>query len=982
VLFLGLLLAWGITLLIKTREGDLVIDCDVPEPAVYVNDKEVTITWDQGGKKATIRVKPNDKVEVKKDGLVVKGEDVTVEEDGRRVLRARFNRNQTADRSNDNKSDPKESGPGAPAKSTETAKPSGATTPGTPVVIDLGNNIKMEFVRIPAGEFDMGSRDGDNGAYDDEKPQHRVRIVNDFYLGKYPVTQEQYRALTNQNPSYISSNGAGSDRVMGMQTDQFPIEQISHGKAMEYCELLTERHGQAGWRFKLPTEAQWEYACRTESGGHAPETAYYFGNDSNLLREYAWYKQNAGSSTHQVGTRKPNAWGLYDMHGNVWQWCRDGWHDSYNGAPRDGSAWLAGDDQSARVLRGGSWRCDARDCRSAARFREDAGRRNNDFGFRVALVSSPQSPEASPPKPGPAEESPKTAVKAKQGAAAQSQLKPEQDKPVVVDLGKGIKMEFVRIPAGEFDMGSLDNDPAASTAEKPHHLVQIAHDFHMGKYAVTQAQYRALTNQNPSHFSSTGDGKAWVRGMNTDQFPVERVSHEEAEKYCRLLTQKYGQGGRRFELPTEAQWEYACRAVGAPGAAKAAYSFGDNNNELDEYAWYFNNSFERTHKVGTRKPNAWGLYDMHGNVWHWCQDGWHNSYNGAPSDGSAWLAGSDLSNPVLRGGSWNNNARGCCSAHRAWNGAGNRSNDIGFRVVLVPLSQSAEASPPKPGPAEGSQKTAGEANEGAAAQSEPKSEQPVVVDLGNSIKMEFVRIPAGEFDMGSLDDDPAASAEEKPHHLVRIAQDFHIGKYPVTQAQYRALTNQNPSHFSSTGDGKAKVQGMDTDQFPVERVSHEEAEKYCRLLTQKYGQGARRFELPTEAQWEYACRTVVGVPGAAKTAYSFGDNIDELDEYAWYVKNPGGRTHQVGTRKPNSWGLYDMQGNVWQWCQDVGHNSYNGAPSDGSAWLAGGEKILRVLRGGGCWDSVAWCCRSASRRFGPAVNRTLYTGFRVVLVSP
>jgi formylglycine-generating enzyme required for sulfatase activity len=255
------------------------------------------------------------------------------------------------------------------------------------------------------------------------------------------------------------------------------------------------------------------------------------------------------------------------------------------------------------------------------------------------------------------------------------------------------------------------------------------------------------------------------------------------------------------------------------------------------------------------------------------------------------------------------------------------------------------------------------------------------VDLGNGIKMEFVCIPAGEFDMGSLDGDAAAVATEKPHHLVRIAHDFHIGKYPVTQAQYRALTNQNPSHFSSTGGSKADVQGMNTDQFPVERVSHEEAEKYCRLLTQKHGQDGRRFELPTEALWEYACRTVAGAPGTAKPAYSFGDNANELDVYAWYDKNSGGRTHQVGTRKPNAWGLCDMHGNVWQWCQDVWHENYNGATADGSAWLSGGDQALRVLRGGS-WDVSALYCRSADRSRYGAGKRSSDWGFRVVLVSP
>jgi len=131
---------------------------------------------------------------------------------------------------------------------------------------------------------------------------------------------------------------------------------------------------------KLPTEAQWEYACRAGSTGK-----YCFGDDVNQLKKYAWYNENAGSKTHPVGEKLANSWGLHDMHGNVWEWCEDVWHENYNGAPVDGSAWLTGGDKDRRALRGGSWNVIGSNCRSAIRFRFNAVNSDNDSGFRVVV---------------------------------------------------------------------------------------------------------------------------------------------------------------------------------------------------------------------------------------------------------------------------------------------------------------------------------------------------------------------------------------------------------------------------------------------------------------------------------------------------------------------------------------------------------------------------------------------------------------------
>ena len=211
----------------------------------------------------------------------------------------------------------------------------------------------------------MGSPDSDRDARDFEKPQHQVKI-NSFAIGKYPVTQAQYQAVMGTNPSHFSNN------------PQNPVERISSDDAQAFCQKLSQITGKT---YRLPTEAEWEYACR---GGTT--TRFYFGDDANQLEDYAWYEGNSQNTTHPVGQKKPNAWGLHDMIGNVWEWCEDNLHDNYIGAPTDGSAWIKnGNDY--QILRGGSRNCQPDFCRSAIRCNDfRRAYRSDAFGFRVVCV--------------------------------------------------------------------------------------------------------------------------------------------------------------------------------------------------------------------------------------------------------------------------------------------------------------------------------------------------------------------------------------------------------------------------------------------------------------------------------------------------------------------------------------------------------------------------------------------------------------------
>ncbi|MFM6376501.1 MAG: SUMF1/EgtB/PvdO family nonheme iron enzyme [Microcystis panniformis] len=241
----------------------------------------------------------------------------------------------------------------------------------TPFTEKISNGVTLEMVSLPAGEFLMGSPDSDSDA-DVEKPQHPVK-VNSFAIGKYPVTQAQYEAVMGTNPSHFKNNSWFKNNL------QNPVEQVSWDGAQAFCQKLSQITGKT---YRLPTEAEWEYACRAGT-----TTRYYFGDDANQLGDYAWYDGNSQRTTHPVGQKKPNAWGLYDMSGNVWEWCEDDWHDNYIGAPKDGSAWfIKNDNRSHRKCpRGGSWFNNPGNCRSA--FRSSNHRRDNDYndlnGFRV-----------------------------------------------------------------------------------------------------------------------------------------------------------------------------------------------------------------------------------------------------------------------------------------------------------------------------------------------------------------------------------------------------------------------------------------------------------------------------------------------------------------------------------------------------------------------------------------------------------------------
>jgi formylglycine-generating enzyme required for sulfatase activity len=258
---------------------------------------------------------------------------------------------------------PKKSAP--PARTNRTSRPLPRTRT---------NQAGIEFVLIPPGRFMMGSAKGNA----EEKPVHQVTINQAFYMGKYEVTQAQWQTLMGTTLHQQRDKVAQPYIIVG-EGDDYPMYFVSWEEATTFVQRLNATDD--GYVYRLPTEAEWEYACRAGTKGD------YYADDSN---EIGWSVENSGNQTHAVGRKQPNSFGLYDMSGNVSEWCQDVYHDNYYGAPADGSAWVSGGESQKRVIRGGGWFDRAVYLRSAARFKDSSDYREYGIGFRVVAVARNQ----------------------------------------------------------------------------------------------------------------------------------------------------------------------------------------------------------------------------------------------------------------------------------------------------------------------------------------------------------------------------------------------------------------------------------------------------------------------------------------------------------------------------------------------------------------------------------------------------------------
>ena len=574
---------------------------------------------------------------------------------------------------------------------------------------DLYKTTRLLLRLIPKGTFMMGSPENELGRSHSET-QHQVTLTHDFYIGVFEVTQKQWERVMGGWPSYFNNPACRDSR---------PVEQVTYNDirgsvdgadwpasdSVDAASFMGRLRARTGKAFDLPTEAQWEYACRAgtttalNSGRNLTQT-----DDCPNVSAVGRNKYNGGFSDDQsgdtrvgsakVGCYLPNAWGLYDMHGNLWEWCLD-WAGDYPGMVSDPKGLASG---TKRINRGGTLNGGAYYGRSAQRSSYGASNRFKSIGFRAGcgLGVATSAKDAIRPEARPQGDPLASGSKAKerQEACAKSLRVP-------VEVVNSIGMRFVLIPPGEFDMGTSASDIereleagaksnlpvekfyfARVPAESPLHRVKISKPYYLSVCEVTQGEYEQIMQSNPSRFSSrvrSSEGKK-VQGKDTRRFPVESVSWDEAVEFTRRLSALPAETQARpsYRLPTEAEWEYACRAD-----TTTRWFSGDDPASLLPYAWFKANADGMPHSVGTKLPNAWGLYDLHCNVYEWCSDRHTTNYYGqsslvdpqGPSDGPY---------RVVRGGEWQRHPLGCRSAYRGIAGAPPwpvRANIIGFRIA-------------------------------------------------------------------------------------------------------------------------------------------------------------------------------------------------------------------------------------------------------------------------------------------------------------
>ena len=632
------------------------------------------------------------------------------------------------------------------------------------------------------------------------------------------------------------------------------MESVTFAQVQKFIDALNDKHKEADWIYALPTEAEWEYACR--GGPMADKSAsaflYYGGGKPTDDPARQGNINNTLKRTTRVGSFLPNSLGLYDMHGNVKEWCED--------------QQLAHNLKHMYFVRGGNFSQKA-DASSVDAF--NYAKAFHNLGLRVARV-------------------PRSAFRVR--------------KLVVFNLG----MEFRKVPGGKSWLGGESGNPGPRE-------VHIPYDFYLGTYKVTQEEWQQFMGNNPSGHAHDGIDKDKVMGIAAEdlkRFPVERISYDQAQEFIKALNDKSGETGWIYRLPTELEWEYACRGGPMADRADSAFRFyfdTPSNECVPGQDANVAKSLNRTSKVGSYRPNRLGLYDMHGNVNEWCLDG------NTKDDFHSIRSGNYLS-----GG-------GCNILNIIPGKAG--YHDVGLRVARVP----ADAVIPR--------------------------------RTWNENAMELSFVPKGKAWLGG-------SAGKPGDREVNIPYDFYMGTYEVTHEEWDRIMgkDKNPSFHTRTGPGKnalAKVVDADLKRFPVENVSWNDCQEFLKRLNKlaldKGESPEWEYRLPTEDEWEYACR---GGPGQSKEAYSFDFYLDvPANKLSPDKLNFGptalGRTCKVGSYLPNRLGIFDMHGNVWEWCHDGGPN--------------------HVGRGGG-WSRREVDCRAISRGQPIPSDRLDNLGLRVVRV--
>ena len=880
--------------------------------------------------------------------------------------------------------------------------------------VESENSIGMKMVLIPPGEFMMGSPDSDPDADDNEKPLHNVSITKPFRMAAHEVTVGQFRDFVRAAHYKTEAETAGKDiswKNPGFeQSDDQPVVFVSWNDAVAFCEWLTNK---AKKTYRLPTEAEWEFSCRSGS-----TTKWCFGDTDEELEKYAWYTlTEVREGTETVGQKLPNGFGLFDIHGNVYEWCSD-WYleDYYTKSPVNDP--VGPSTGSICVVRGGSrFNARIRDFPSAARNATDRTQRLSHVGFRIAQtialghltlnitepnatvsVDNGQSTFNTPDEAQPVEtillegkhtiEVNKTGFKMFKKAISvvangretiTARLEPLKPAAGATDPDR-LAAEWVLGIGGRIEYWDGKLISLRSLDDLPKKAFKIRHIFLGMNKQVNDAgltHLSQLSDLGVVHLYRTGVTDTGLRQLaSIETLEVALLANTNITDSGLILLKK---------LPKLWQLQLAQTSITDDGLVHVGEL--STLTELDL-------SSTKVTDAGLRHLKKLGKLKV-----------LNLSKTTVSNIGAEDLKGlTGLTRLDLSGTQFTPN------------GIANLQAALPNCKIILDSKGVPDDTPTPPTipPLAIAPFTPDEAKQHQQAWADHLG---LPVEFDNSIGMKMVLIPPGEFMMGSTEeeieealkigqgekrfDDRVAQAirSEAPQHKVSITKPYYLSAHEVTVGQFRTFVedaNYKTDAEKRSGIGQqgvAKTNGKigwvskpefnwkntgiskQTDQHPVVNVTWLDVAAFCRWLGKKEG---RTYRLPSEAQWEYACRS------GSTTRWCFGDNEAELKQYAWYHVGPAPRS--VGRKLPNAFGLFDMHGNIREWCSDwFTPDYYRSSPRNDPAGPISKDPngpiggAFRVLRSGDIGDH-AWGLRSTCRLGSTMYLCSLAVGFRPILL--
>ena len=848
------------------------------------------------------------------------------------------------------------------------------TIPDPCLVVKVNDTLSINMMCVEGGTFMMGAMEGDTQVYDNEKPAHEVTLTYNYYIAQTEVTQALWKAVMGNNPSTMIG-------------DDLPVNNVLWEEADAFVKRLSQM---TGYTFHLPTEAEWEFAAR---GGKKSKGYLYAGSDD--VDEVAWYANNSGGKTHAVGTKKPNELGIYDMSGNAWEWCSD-WLAPYSAEAQVNPIGPATGEY--HVYHGGGWNHGQRYARSSHRRTTTEGYIKSVLGLRVAIR--------------------------------------EKIEPEAVDLGLSVKWANFNIGAfdpthyGDYfawgetepketyswatykwcDGTSTNITKYNSTDRKT--ILEPADDAAYVNWGgnwrmpskeevdelTQQCSWIWTTHNNVNGYKVTGpngnsiflpaagykgggptypageDGLYWTNTIEKQHYSYLIVLHNDAPP-----TQAGRQGTRCFGFTIRPVYDDrpTLTVIPTPEDAKVSfhcsgYQWAGNSITVDKGkdvlyqvtnvdAGYLSqgdsiyNLTKDSVLYVTLRPFSDGNWVKVDNSEYTKQEGYYVSRNkGAFASYSVW---NYYVLPVLPGETYR--VRSIAGQHAALWIAASTAPDAATNTRPTMISCcinrgvaayiADEVTIP-----DGAKYLIINSRNDKEMMVERKVPAPcLVVKVNDTLSINLMCVDGGTFMMGS--DAPDAQADEQPVHEVTLS-DYYIGQTEVTQHLWKAVMGSGNNPSATKGNN-----------LPVTDITWDEAQQFVERLSELTGM---RFRLPTEAEWEYAARG-----GQKSKGYTYAGSND-IDEVGWYNGNSSNKTHAVGQKQPNELGIYDMTGNVWEYCYDW-HMPYSAQAQTNPTGAATGEK--HVLRGG-CYHYDSKNCTNTTRHSYYTPDKGgASTGLRIVL---